>query len=224
MTLSRSSYQKKRINDSEILQSDLNIEQKTRSNPLAWNGQFSPQLVELFLKKYTTKDSRVFDPFLGSGTVLLESGRQGISAIGTEINPAGVALATLYELINITPTVRHNFIDSIDGLLGNTYGDLLFQNINNEANDGRQQILGMFQSIENLFQQRLLEVLITLLDFSKADFSPTRVLSIWSKVKNTVLELPFSEKPIQVFHADARSVPLPDNSVDLVITSPPYIN
>lgn len=36
--------------------------------------------------------------------------------------------------------------------------------------------------------------------------------------------LPYSKKQCRVFHSDARSIPLHDNCVDLVITSPPYIN
>ena len=72
----------------EILQADLNIANKFRSNPLRWKGQFSPQLVQVFLDNYSDSDSTVFDPFLGSGTVLLESGMAGLKASGTEINPA----------------------------------------------------------------------------------------------------------------------------------------
>lgn len=40
------------INRDEILQSKLNIENKTRSNLFNWNGQFSPQFIEVF---YTVK-------------------------------------------------------------------------------------------------------------------------------------------------------------------------
>jgi hypothetical protein len=39
-----------------------------------------------------------------------------------------------------------------------------------------------------------------------------------------VTELPFSEQPVEVYHTDARQTLLADCSVDLVITSPPYIN
>ena len=81
------------FNTEEILQADLNIANKYRSNPLRWKGQFSPQLVQVLLDKYSVNNSVVFDPFLGSGTVLLESGIAGLKASGTEINPAAVMLA-----------------------------------------------------------------------------------------------------------------------------------
>jgi len=47
---------------------------------------------------------------------------------------------------------------------------------------------------------------------------------MWSKLSKVVRELPYSSQPIDIFHTDARQVPCPPSSVDLVITSPPYIN
>lgn len=36
--------------------------------------------------------------------------------------------------------------------------------------------------------------------------------------------LAYSKEECKIFHCDARSIPLPDNSTELIITSPPYIN
>jgi len=58
--------------DQPIPQEKLNILTKTRSNPLAWRGQFSPQLIEAILNTYCLPNSIILDPFAGSGTVLLE--------------------------------------------------------------------------------------------------------------------------------------------------------
>lgn len=46
----------------------------------------------------------------------------------------------------------------------------------------------------------------------------------WSKIRKTVEGFPFSEMPLSIFNCDARKLPLESESVDLVITSPPYIN
>ncbi len=78
---------------SEILQSDLNISKKYRSNPLRWKGQFSPQMIQVLLSKYSNPNCVIFDPFVGSGTVLYEAGLLGLAACGTEINPAAAMLA-----------------------------------------------------------------------------------------------------------------------------------
>lgn len=44
------------------------------------------------------------------------------------------------------------------------------------------------------------------------------------ELKNTILELPFSNRPICVSNGDARKTSLKTDLVDLVLTSPPYIN
>jgi DNA methylase. len=62
-------------------QQNLNIEDKNRSNIFRWRGQFSPQLIENIMLAYTPKNSIVFDPFIGSGTVLYISGCLGLKSI-----------------------------------------------------------------------------------------------------------------------------------------------
>ena len=99
------------INRQEIPQELLDIEDKQRSNPLPWKGQFSPQFIETLIDQYANKNSVVFDPFLGSGTVLYEAGRFGLEAYGTEINPAALILANTYKFISISPKQRENYIN-----------------------------------------------------------------------------------------------------------------
>jgi hypothetical protein len=49
-------------------------------------------------------------------------------------------------------------------------------------------------------------------------------MGTWNRLKTLVSELPFSSEPIKILNCDARALPLQDSSVDLVVTSPPYIN
>lgn len=82
-------------------QNILNIEDKNRSNLFTWRGQFSPQFVENIMLAYTPKNAIVFDPFIGSGTVLYTSGCLGLKALGCELNPAAWILSRTYQLINL---------------------------------------------------------------------------------------------------------------------------
>ncbi len=55
---------------------------------LAWYwGNFIPQIPHQLMLRYTKKGDWVLDPFLGSGTTLIECRRLGRNGIGIEINP-----------------------------------------------------------------------------------------------------------------------------------------
>ena len=49
-------------------------------------GKFIPQLVEVFLKHYFKKGDSVLDPFMGSGTTLIEANVLGMHSAGVEIS------------------------------------------------------------------------------------------------------------------------------------------
>jgi hypothetical protein len=49
-------------------------------------GKYVPQLVEIFLKRYFRPGQRVYDPFVGSGTTLVEANAFGADAIGCDIS------------------------------------------------------------------------------------------------------------------------------------------
>lgn len=55
-------------------------------------GKFIPQLVEIFLRKYFSKDQTVIDPFVGSGTTLVQANEMGICSIGYDISAFNVLL------------------------------------------------------------------------------------------------------------------------------------
>ena len=50
-------------------------------------GNFIPQIPNQLLRRFTKKGDFVLDPFLGSGTTLIECRRLGRNAVGVELNP-----------------------------------------------------------------------------------------------------------------------------------------
>lgn len=94
--------------DTSIPQSQLNIEAKNRSNLFPWKGQFSPQLIDLILDKYSRPNFSILDPFLGSGTVIIESASKNLKVIGTEINPAAFFISKMRN-----PTHKHSGISEV---------------------------------------------------------------------------------------------------------------
>ena len=49
-------------------------------------GKFIPQLVEWFLHRYFKKGDWILDPFLGSGTTLVQANEMGLPSIGVDIS------------------------------------------------------------------------------------------------------------------------------------------
>lgn len=227
MSFLSSFYNQVGIDRSEVDQQLLNIENKTRSNPLKWNGQFSPQLISVLIEKYSSLSDMLFDPFLGSGTLLLEAGLAGLAASGTEVNPAALILARLYEFMNTPPHVRKDILRNVSEVLESKF-PLPLMSLGNiqgvEEEEIRDRLMEILSVLDDRRYHFLVEALVVLLDFHSEDLTISRVFRTWDKVRNLVLHLPFSEAPLTAFHADARNTPLQTSSVDLVITSPPYIN
>lgn len=84
-------------------------------------GKFIPQLVEIFLRKY--RPNLVYDPFVGSGTTLVEANALGIDSIGTDISAFNVLLSKvktddydilrlekeIYDILNRLNTYKRKF-------------------------------------------------------------------------------------------------------------------
>src|SRR5215208_4803036 len=56
-------------------------------------GKFIPQLVEVFLKRYFVGGSVIYDPFVGSGTTLVEANAFGAHSVGCDISAFNCLLA-----------------------------------------------------------------------------------------------------------------------------------
>ena len=202
------------IDRKEIPQSELNIENKIRSNLFNWNGQFSPQFIEALLNKYASENMTVIDPFLGSGTVLAESARKGLEAYGTELNASAYYMAKTYEISNLTIEDRNKIISYIDKRISYIENDEdivqeLTKSINETQYDSVYNVLSTLSIVMDIFNNVVTRELLNIK---------------WEWLKNLILSLPYSEKKIKAMQGDARRMQLEDNKADLLITSPPYIN
>jgi SAM-dependent methyltransferase len=217
------------LDTDSIGQDRLNISGKERSNLFTWNGQFSPQLIEVLLRTYSRPEDLILDPFLGSGTVLCEAARLGLPCFGTEINPAAFKMAQTYRLINAGEDDRKRVVKHIiERKLHEALPETLPLLTGGRAEVSCEELQGVLTDLaSSLVDERarlLLDTLIVLLDFHKGDLTLTKIFTTWDKLKATVKSLPFSESAVGLSNADARALPLPDAAVDLVVTSPPYIN
>jgi len=206
-----------------IPQEKLNLSKKTRNNPLPWNGQFSPQLVEELIKYFASSKSFVLDPFLGSGTVLYEAIRSGHLALGMDINPASVYLSRIYLLANLPTKERQKVLYDVELFVKEV---ALFPQLVEGSSRIYQRIVQKVES-SSLPQRFLLLALGTLLPGPNESAPKVidKLQKIWfGKIKPLVESLPYTQNQLWVCQGDARKIPLEPSTVDLVITSPPYIN
>lgn len=214
-----------RLDTIEVPQSLLNIETKDRSNLLTWKGQFSPQLVDTLITRYAKKGDSILDPFMGSGTVLYEAASHGMRVTGSDINPAAFILARTYTIANVSLTERINVIKKFEHDLFN----ILSSNVelfseNNIDTESLELLLCQQASSSNGIELMLAESLIVLSDFHRADFSHNRILKTWQKLKEMCINIPFSDFMVSANHCDSRKLPIDNRTINLTITSPPYIN
>ncbi|MEC4984911.1 MAG: DNA methyltransferase [Oscillatoria sp. PMC 1068.18] len=218
-----------------IPQDKLDLNHKSRTSLFPWRGQFSPQLVEVFLDHYTDEKSVIFDPFVGSGTTLFESARKGLTCYAAEINPAAVAMAKSIDFVNLNLPRRQKIIEATKSIITESLRPFEWNLFSYQQqsqvfalknNDSKYNFLATLiqkyqqnSAIHNLllntairYENNYLNREITYLQ-----------RSVYEQDK-IITSLPFSEQKYQLFHQDAREISLPNNSVDLIITSPPYIN
>jgi hypothetical protein len=224
--LALSSFDQLAINRVEIPQSCLDLDDRVRTNPFPWRGQFSPGLIEVFLSAYGARGAVVLDPFAGVGTTLVEAARKHYGCFGTEVNPAAVAMAETVNFIALTAQRRREVIQRARGLVDKVlpaWTGPLFGDPRDEA-DVPRQIANLIRRLPQSDPSRstLVNVLIRVCEFE----SPTaddakRALNQYSEIVDS---LPYSSERCVIVNSDARRLPLEDGSVDLVLTSPPYIN
>lgn len=81
-------------------------------------GKFIPQLVEWFLARYFQPDDVILDPFMGSGTTLIQGNEMKMHTIGIDISPFNCLIARVkaakydlakasYEIIDIERKVSN---------------------------------------------------------------------------------------------------------------------
>lgn len=193
----------------------LNIIERTRTSILPWRGQFSPELVEYLIDTVCMDSKFLYDPFCGSGTVLLESILKGRSALGSEVNPAAWYLSSLVSLSIISR-------DEKDILLNKLSEIISFE-------DSHVKLLEKIKDVRSSFYEVIFFSCCIILGMKNSNnFSRDSIRKgalIVSKVLSSLPDaISNSNSNSNCVLEDARKTSLKNDSVDGVITSPPYIN
>ena len=213
-----------------LSQEKLNAIGKTHSSIFEWRGQFTPEFVDYLLDTYGFDRMTVADPFCGSGTVLLESILRGYNAYGYDINPAAYLMSKFITYVGwskhsveslVIPQSRAFFDDLV-------FGKGVLAEADENTPENRMKIVEALKSSPYIEGPRyyvpfIMAVLFKLEKTRKK--APIKVLiyDIIYELSHFITHI--GDCSADVFQRDARFIgqDLKD-SVDLIITSPPYIN
>ncbi len=222
-------------NRKSIPQESLDLANKFRTSLFPWRGQFSPELVELFLKKYSQDTSVILDPFVGSGTTLFEAARRGLACYAAEINPSAIEMARTSHFINLPLAERKHSIQMAVTLAEECIHPFTWDLFSYQSHEQPPQqkfddaiktsFSGMLSQAEKqpYVYNLLTNAIIRFMNYDTPR-SGTDFLRALQEHTAIIKSLPYSRRECKTFHTDARAIPLPDASIDLIITSPPYIN
>lgn len=200
----------------------LDVVARARTNALPWRGQFTPGLPEVLIRSLSPTGI-VLDPFAGSGTTLGEALRAGLPSLGTEVNPAAISLARVYELAAHVVEERRGALyraeraletatlDAGGGLLG-------------EGVPLHEALVAIHDVAEDGPARVLVAAALTLAMGNSDHATSTRLSKAWGQIRSLVTDLPETAIPTEIVGADARCLPVGNASVGMVLTSPPYIN
>lgn len=230
-----------------------------------FSGVFVDSVIQTYRQEYDLGSSNgcILDPFAGCGTVQVSSKRNGISSVGTELNPllayiGNVKLkywnqdpeslsTSLAEVIACISRPNSHRVESPvfletqrqfnPGVLANlerlkwAIENLVFSTTDEEH-----------QAIKDLLRVAFSSILVSCSNLKRSpclgydpkktvnDESPLELFS--KKVESIIADLRLLQNrysdvldtPADIYHANASTFEHEPNSVDLAITSPPYMN
>ena len=187
-----------------------------------YKGKFHPQMIRALLNIIGLKEGNtVFEPFSGSGTTALEAQLLGINFIGIDISPLCViqgkvkteSIYVLDKILGIKDTIISKLVPDLFQKETNYYAM-----INKLSPD---------EKVENFYK---LARLLAVSDSSRRnrDFRTSFVKNLNLMIESIKGYIEIKEKlslklgDVKIEVGDSRNIRLPDNSVDGIITSPPY--
>lgn len=188
----------------------LNIVDKARTSRFAWRGQFSPELIEYLLETIFKDSQSIYDPFSGSGTVLFEASLLGKKSVGSEINPAAWCLSSSIHLNKLSKIEKDSLCSHLDTAVSEQ------KNVD--------EILELVQTTNNQSLKIALTAILLTATGNSTEINLKKILKAKDSFIQFINEIHQYSGEAYSHLEDCRSTSILSNSIDGVITSPPYIN
>ena len=173
-----------------------------------YKGKFHPQMIRALMNIIKIQNGEtLFDPFVGSGTAVLEAQILGVDAIGLDISPLCVLISK----------VKTESVDVLDEI--KKYKDFyLFKKGEKEPSDERvRNFYKVAEMMAHSDQSRRGK------NFDSSFVSDAlKMIASVEDYRNAIKKHNLKIGKTKILKGDTRKINLKDESVDGIITSPPY--
>ncbi|MDA9708612.1 DNA methyltransferase [Alphaproteobacteria bacterium] len=208
-------------------------------------GRIKPAFAHFLIKYLTKKNDLILDPFAGVGTICFESIVQSRNSIGCDINPYALAIAKAKA--NVTSKIS-DYIKIINNIKIQT-DSISLSNIPSWVKEYYNQetlkeilfCLNHFKKSKNFFLYgnlvaisqghrvgHLSKPCAWTLPYKPRPDDPGEYREVKprliEKIKRTLKDDYFFDFSMRVIKKDSRNLSFAENSIDAVISSPPYFN
>lgn len=173
-----------------------------------YKGKFHPQMIRALMNIIKIQNGEtLFDPFVGSGTAVLEAQILGINAIGLDISPLCVLISK----------VKTESIDVLDEIKACKDFYLFKKEGKEPSNEKVRNFYKVAEMMAYSDQSRRGK------NFESSFVSDAlKMIASVEDYKNAIKKHNLKVGKTKILEGDARRINLKDESVDGIITSPPY--
>jgi site-specific DNA-methyltransferase (cytosine-N4-specific) len=175
-------------------------------------ARFIPQIPSTFIKLFTKEGETVLDPMCGCGTTIVEALLHNRNAIGNDLNPLAVLISKVKTTLIDEEEFRY-FNEKLSSVAGMEGVRKLLRELKEE---GQQKLydFGRVALSASIWSGKARDIERT---FRRKVSSMQREMLAMDEVVKSIPQ-------IRVICGDARNLEVQSGSVDLIITSPPYVN
>lgn len=215
-------------------------------------AKFIPQIARKCILENSNEGDLVVDPFCGCGTTIVESLIYGRKGIGIDINPVAVLISKAKitpiepDKLNKAKEKLFSLIENMEEIKDREFNERIIYWFPNKQT--RLTLFKILKDIKSLKEQELINFFLCGLsqilkncsiwlaksnkptrDFNKKQQDPIKIFKrqINSMIKGNLELYNLTHRKLikdnKIFLGDARKIPTEDNSVKLIVTSPPYV-
>ena len=214
----------------------------------SYPARFIPQIPLTFIKLFTDEGDTVLDPFCGCGTTMVEAFLNNRNSIGNDFNPLATLISkvkttlideTEFRYLNRKLSVMKRYLDldyrrvedRAENLPNRKISKIFNRVIISKLEAIRETLLEVKEEghddVYDLGRTALSSTIWTLVENGNGinvdDIFLRKVKSMRDRLKETA-KIVKNIPDVRAINGDARRLEVDTDSVDLIVTSPPYVN